>query len=66
MAYFAADDKWFSGVVVRHNGGASYAVLYDEDNEHEMWEFPDDEIVFRCVAAGSHCVEVTRAMLPSL
>ena len=27
---------------------------------HENWELPDNEIVFRCVAAGSYRVEVSR------
>ena len=56
MAYFPTDDKWYTGVVVRHVGDSSYIIFYEEDSVHERWDLPDDEIVFRCVSAGSYQV----------
>lgn len=65
MAYFSSRGAWYDGVVVRHGGGSSYTVFYEEDDEHEDWEIPDNEIVFRRIAAGSYRVSVSGSMLPS-
>ena len=66
MAYFTTDNVWYPGVVVQHFGDSSYSVYYAEDHAHEDWTLPDDELVFRCVSAGSYTVKVSRDMLPSL
>ena len=43
-----------------------HIIFYEVDSMHESWELPDDEIVFRCVSAGSYQVNVSRDMLPSV
>ena len=53
-------------VVVRHVGDSSYIIFYEEDSVHERWDLPDNEIVFRCVSAGSYQVNVSLDMLPSV
>ena len=69
MAYFPEDQVWASGVVVgtesRH-GALWLTVFHEQDNFHEEWKLPDNELVFRCVSAGSHKVKVSPNMLPRL
>ena len=50
----------------QRRGCGRRTVFYEEDNVHECWDVPDNELVFRCVSAGDHQIAVTRDMLPSV
>ena len=65
LVFFPAVRGWFDGVIVQWHGGSTYTTFHEEDDFHEEWQLPDQELVFaRACVDGSHIVRVKRNMHP--